>query len=100
MIRKSTRGVDVDLEKLRLAHEATITVGNTKTNARGDQLGSGGKITTSAAQIARQHYAATSPKVQRPASIKIDAPPAPTDLEEQSSVNKKPTKKDSVSEND
>ena len=42
--RKSMRGVEVDLGKLMARQEKNITVGNTRTNARGDQLGKGGRI--------------------------------------------------------
>lgn len=72
MIRKSSRGVDVDLEKLQIAQETNIAVGNTKTNARGDQLGKGGKVEKTADQIAREHYNLNNPKAVKKASIKID----------------------------
>lgn len=72
MIRKSSRGVDVDFEKLQIAQETTIAVGNTKTNARGDQLGKGGKVEKTADQIARDHYNQNNPKAVKKASIKID----------------------------
>tara|TARA_R100001591_G_scaffold87493_1_gene93650 strand:- start:329 stop:508 length:180 start_codon:yes stop_codon:yes gene_type:complete len=40
----SMQGRPVDFEAMRTKHEKSIAVGNTKTNARGDQLGKGGKI--------------------------------------------------------
>jgi hypothetical protein len=72
MIRKSSRGADVDFEKLQVAQETTIAVGNVKTNARGDQLGKGGKIEKTADQIAREHYNTNNPKAVKKASIKVD----------------------------
>lgn len=72
MIRKSSRGADVDFEKLQLMQETNIAVGNTKTNARGDQLGKGGEIQKTADQIAREHYNKNNPKAVKKSSIKID----------------------------
>ena len=41
---KTMRGVPVNMDQLRLAHEKEIALGNMKVNARGDLLGPGGKI--------------------------------------------------------
>jgi len=40
----SMRGKEIDMEKMSLRFEKTPAVGNMKVNARGDQLGNGGKI--------------------------------------------------------
>lgn len=48
---KTARGLPIDMDRLRLANETTIAVGNMKTNARGDQLGQGGKVIKTRAQI-------------------------------------------------
>ena len=40
----SMRGKEIDMEKLTLKNETTPAVGNMKVNARGDELGKGGKI--------------------------------------------------------
>lgn len=48
---RTARGVPIDMDRLRLANETTIAVGNMKVNARGDQLGAGGKIIKTRAQI-------------------------------------------------
>ena len=47
---KSMRGVSLDLAKLMAKSEKEIAVGNTATNARGDQLGRGGRVVKSADQ--------------------------------------------------
>ena len=47
----SARGIPVDMDRLRLQNETTIAVGNMKVNARGDQLGAGGKIIKTRAQV-------------------------------------------------
>jgi hypothetical protein len=48
---KTARGLPIDMDRLRLANETTIAVGNMKTNARGDQLGQGGKVIKTRAQL-------------------------------------------------
>ena len=41
---RSMRGKQVDMDLLRKRNELTPAVGNARVNARGDQLGAGGKI--------------------------------------------------------
>jgi hypothetical protein len=48
---RTARGAPVDIDRLRLANEKTIAIGNMKVNARGDQLGPGGKIIKTRAQV-------------------------------------------------
>jgi hypothetical protein len=48
---RTARGVPVDMDRIRLANEQTIAVGNMKVNARGDQLGPGGKVIKTRQQI-------------------------------------------------
>ena len=69
---KSMRGVNIDLAKLMAKAEKSIAVGNTQTNARGDQLGRGGRVVKSADEIARDHYNANNPKAVVKSSIKVD----------------------------
>ena len=69
---KSMRGVNIDLAKLMAKAEKSIAVGNTQTNARGDQLGRGGRVIKSADEIARDHYNANNPKAVVKSSIKVD----------------------------
>ena len=73
--RKSMRGVEIDLGKLMARQEKNITVGNTKSNARGDQLGRGGKIVKSADELAREHYNRNDPKAVVQGGIKADDTP-------------------------
>lgn len=53
----SVRGKEIDMEKLSLRHEKTPAVGNAKVNARGDQLGPGGKIVKTKEEIMAEYYA-------------------------------------------
>ena len=70
--RKSMRGVEVDIAKLMKKKEKNITVGNTKSNARGDQLGRGGRSVKSADELAREHYNRNDPKAVVHGGIKVD----------------------------
>tara|TARA_B100001057_G_scaffold495014_1_gene592964 strand:- start:6579 stop:7031 length:453 start_codon:yes stop_codon:yes gene_type:complete len=69
---KSMRGVSLDLAKLMAQSEKEIAVGNTQANARGDQLGRGGRVVKSADQIAREHYNQNNPRAVVKSSIKVD----------------------------
>lgn len=52
----SMRGKQIDMEQLNLKHELIPAVGNMKVNARGDQLGQGGKIVKTREQILGDYY--------------------------------------------
>lgn len=75
-VYRSAQGRMVDMEKLRLANEETIAVGNMKVNARGDQLGPGGRVVKTRNQIMKEYYNLntptsvpnTNPAVQPPAA--------------------------------
>ena len=69
---KSMRGVNIDLAKLMSKAEKEIAIGNTQTNARGDQLGRGGRVVKSADEIAREHYNVNNPKAVVKSTIKVD----------------------------
>jgi hypothetical protein len=43
-IYRTAGGKQIDMDALRVANEDYIAVGNMKTNARGDELGPGGKV--------------------------------------------------------
>ena len=60
-IYRSAQGRVVDMEKLRLANEETIAVGNMKVNARGDQLGPGGKVVKTRNQLMKEYYSLNTP---------------------------------------
>jgi len=53
---RTARGIPIDMDRLRLANESTIAVGNMKVNARGDELGPGGKIIRTKEQILADYY--------------------------------------------
>lgn len=43
-VYKTMQGKEIDLDQLRIKNESTLAVGNARMNARGDELGPGGKI--------------------------------------------------------
>lgn len=53
---KTMQGKTVDMDLLRQRHELTPAVGNAKVNARGDQLGPGGKIVKKREEIVDEYY--------------------------------------------
>jgi hypothetical protein len=56
-VRRTANGESIDMDMLRLANENTIAIGNARTNARGDQLGPGGKVIKTRAQIMQEYHA-------------------------------------------
>mgnify|MGYP000040435951 CR=1 FL=1 len=65
-IYKTMQGKTVDMDLLRQRNELTPAVGNVKVNARGDELGSGGKIVKKREELVNEYY-----KNQRPAPDEI-----------------------------
>jgi hypothetical protein len=60
----SMRGKKVDMEKLSLRNELMPAVGNVRVNARGDELGQGGKIVKTREQILADYYK-TNPSIKK-----------------------------------
>jgi hypothetical protein len=69
---RSNRGIQIDLGKLMSQQEKNIAIGNTKSNARGDQLGRGGRVVKGADEIAREHYNKNNPRAVKQSTIKVD----------------------------
>ena len=63
----SMRGKEIDMEKMSMRFEKTPAVGNMKVNARGDELGPGGKIVRTREEILADYYK------KNPRSAKEDA---------------------------
>lgn len=55
-IYRTAQGRQLDIEKLRLQNESVPAIGNMRVNARGDQLGPGGKVVKSREQMLDDHY--------------------------------------------
>jgi hypothetical protein len=59
-VYKSAKGKMVDMDKVKLANETSIAVGNMKVNARGDLLSTGGQVATGRNAVMDQVYAVNS----------------------------------------
>jgi len=56
MVYRTMQGREIDLEKLIRQNELTPAIGNTRVNARGDELGPGGKIIRRREDIVSEYY--------------------------------------------
>jgi hypothetical protein len=61
-VYRSANGKIVDIDLLRQRNELTPAVGNARVNARGDELGPGGKIVRKREEILKDFYAASEKK--------------------------------------
>jgi hypothetical protein len=50
------RGKEIDMEKLNLRNETLPAVGNMKVNARGDEIGKGGKVIRTREEVLKDYY--------------------------------------------
>lgn len=55
-MHRTAMGKFLDLNALRIQQEKTIAVGNSKQNARGDVLGTGGRVVKSRDQVMTEFY--------------------------------------------
>lgn len=60
-IYRSAMGKPVDMDVIRLSNEKTIAIGNMNTNAQGDELGPGGKVVKTRAQIMQEYHKLNTP---------------------------------------
>lgn len=56
MVYRTMQGKEIDLEKLMRQNELSPAVGNMNVNARGDELGPGGKIVRKREDIVAEYY--------------------------------------------
>jgi hypothetical protein len=65
---KTMRGKMVDMDQLQQRNELTPAVGNARVNARGDEIGAGGKIVRKREDIMKEYYETTNkvPDVPKP----------------------------------
>jgi hypothetical protein len=56
MVYRTMQGREIDLEKLISQNELSPAIGNMRVNARGDELGPGGKIVRSREEIVNEYY--------------------------------------------
>jgi len=53
---RSYQGKEVDMDKIVRQHELAPAVGNVRVNARGDELGQGGKIVKKREDVMAEYY--------------------------------------------
>jgi hypothetical protein len=78
---KTMRGKMVDMDQLQQRNELTPAVGNARVNARGDEIGAGGKIVRKREDIMKEYYETTNkvpdvPKPKKEADL-VKEDPAP-----------------------
>jgi hypothetical protein len=88
---KSAMGKVVDITSLMRENEEVLAVSNVKMNARGDRLGSDGKVIVPVQQIAKKQKSEVSPIIST--SIENAAMPAKVMAEEEKKIATKKTKK-------
>ena len=77
-VYKSANGKIVDMDMLRQRNELTPAVGNARVNARGDELGPGGKIIRKREEVLRDYYETSQASIrdeviQRPEPVVEDS---------------------------
>lgn len=55
-VYRTMQGKEIDMQKLSLQNELTVAVGNARVNARGDELGPGGKIIRKREDVLKEYY--------------------------------------------
>ena len=85
---KSMQGKTIDMDLLRQRNELTPAVGNVRVNARGDELGPGGKIIKKREEVLRDYYEDNAPPTQfeeptgKPAEEPVVEPELAVEVEE------------------
>jgi hypothetical protein len=64
-VYRTANGKMIDMDLLRQRNELTPAVGNARVNARGDELGPGGKIIRSREDILKDFYSAADEKAKQ-----------------------------------
>lgn len=67
---RTALGKVIDMDNLRLSNEETIAIGNMKVNARGDELGPGGRVVKTRNQVMDEYYRLSTP-------MAVDSAPEP-----------------------
>lgn len=63
-MHRTMQGRMVDMDKLMQQNELTPAVGNMKVNARGDELGTGGKVVRKREDVVAEYYKAAKAPTQ------------------------------------
>ena len=88
-IYRSANGVPVELDKLIMRNETTVAVGNVKVNARGDELGPGGKIIKKTEDNVLQNRPTSGTVIEQPRKQRVAEPlPEVTPVQKETNQNK------------
>ena len=79
-VYKSMQGKIVDLGQLIAKNELTPAVGNARVNARGDELGEGGRIVRKREEVMAEYYKNKSNSLPDTMPNRTKTPPAPKHL--------------------
>lgn len=97
-VYRSMQGKEVDMHKLIMQNEMTVAVGNAKMNARGDELGAGGKVIRKREDVLKEYYQSHPDAAPDEVITKQSAAPAPSPVVEQpteeTAISKLKSKKD------
>jgi hypothetical protein len=88
---KSMQGREVDMDKLMTQNELMPAIGNARVNARGDELGPGGKIIKKREEIMAEYYENNPKAVPSPvAQVDIKPQQVPPSIVGHGTNSKKP----------
>lgn len=94
-VYRSMQGKIVDMELLASRNELAPAIGNVRVNARGDELGPGGKIVRKREDIMAEYYNNNPNAVSEEQFIKKQPPVfTPPTNKENNSVKREPTKRE------
>jgi hypothetical protein len=85
-IYRTMQGKIIDLDLLIKRNELTPAVGNARVNARGDELGAGGKIIRKREEVVKEYYKGNAPVVNEETSVKKKTDTPESSLTEQEKV--------------
>lgn len=92
-VYKTAQGKVIDMDMLRQKNELVPAVGNARVNARGDELGPGGKIIRTREEILNDYYASTEGTPEEIAVATPDEKPVIQETPAEPPVKKKTSKK-------
>jgi hypothetical protein len=76
---RTAMGKSIDIDTIRVANENVIAVGNMRTNGRGDELGAGGQVLKTRAQLMQEYHKLNTPVASHDEIVatSIDTPVRP-----------------------
>ena len=92
-VYKTAQGKVIDMDMLRQKNELVPAVGNARVNARGDELGPGGKIIRTREEILNDYYASTEGTPEEIAVATTVEQPVVQETPTEQAVKKKTSKK-------